>query len=57
VLSRWYDVEFQFENEALAKLKINGVLRKNQNIEYILITLKNLKNITYEIKENKIIIK
>ena len=56
-MARWYDVEFYFENEELANLKINGVLSKNQNIEYILITLKNIKNISYEINENKIYIK
>lgn len=57
VLSRWYDVEFNFENVELSKLKINGVLRKNQNIEHILITLKNLENIQYNIHGKTINIK
>jgi ferric-dicitrate binding protein FerR (iron transport regulator) len=57
VLSRWYNVEFNFENQALAQLKINGVLSKDQNIEFILITLQNLENIDYKITENVIIIK
>ena len=45
------------KNEEVANLKINGVLSKNQNIEYILITLKNIENINYQIKGNKIYIK
>lgn len=57
VLSRWYDVEFYFDNDVIKKLKINGVLRKDQNIEHVLIALKNIKNISYEINENRIYIK
>jgi len=57
VLERWYNVEFSFKSEDVANLKINGVLSKNQNIEYILITLKNIENIKYQIKGNKILIK
>ena len=57
VLARWYDVNISFEDETIADMHINGVLSKDQNIEYILITLKNIKNINYEINENNITIK
>lgn len=57
VLTRWYDVEFIIENEALQNLKFNGTLGRNQNIEIVLLTLKNTNNISYEIIEKTIIIK
>jgi len=57
VLARWYNVEFHFENKALEQFKINGVVSKDQNIEYFLFTLKNIENITYKIKDNHIYIK
>ncbi len=57
LLSRWYNVEFIIENKNLFKIKFNGVLSKNQNIENILQSFKNTNNIKYEIKENKIYLK
>lgn len=58
VLSRWYDVEVTFENATLEKVKFNGVLNKNQNIEDILTGIKNTNFInTYDIKDKKITIK
>lgn len=57
VLARWYNVEFHFENEALKQFKINGVISKDQNVEYFLFTLKNIENITYQIKDKHIYIK
>lgn len=57
VLARWYNVEFHFENKVLENLKINGVVSKNQNVEYFLFTLKNIEKIKYEIKDKKIYIK
>lgn len=58
VLSRWYDVEVQFENSEIEEVKFNGVLKKNQSLEDILTTLQTTKSINgYEIKNKKIIIK
>ena len=58
VLSRWYDVEVSFENITLEKVKFNGVLNKNQNIEDILTGIKNTNFINaYDIKDKKITIK
>lgn len=57
VLARWYNVEFHFENKALEQFKINGVISKNQNVEYFLFTLKNIENINYSIKDKHIYIK
>ena len=59
VLSRWYDTEVIFTNKDLENIKFNGVLNKNQNIEEILITIKNTKIINeYEITDsNQILLK
>lgn len=58
VLSRWYDVDFQFANEEIKKSKFNGVLGKDQKVEDILKIIKNFKVINdYEITNKKIILK
>ncbi|MBF4471780.1 FecR family protein [Flavobacterium sp. HJJ] len=58
VLSRWYDTDIVFADPALGNVKFNGVLNKNQNLEDILTTIKNINFINaYEKKDNKIIIK
>ena len=58
VLSRWYDTDFVFSNKDLEEVKFNGVLSKNQNIEDILLTIKNTNFINaYEIHKNTIILK
>lgn len=43
ILSRWYDIDVVFENTALKSddLKFRGVLGKNQNIQTILLAMKN----------------
>ncbi|MDO5968495.1 FecR family protein [Flavivirga aquimarina] len=58
VLSRWYDVEVIFENEAIENEEFIGILRKNQEIQEILKSIENfgiIKN--YKIYDKKIIIK
>jgi len=58
VLSRWYDTEVVFFNQNIEEIKFNGVLSKNQNIEDILITIKNTNFINaYEIHKNTITLK
>ena len=57
-MERWYDVTIEFENKALEDIKFIGTFRKDQNIEYILITLKNSNIInSYEIQNRKVILK
>lgn len=58
VLSRWYDVDIEFADPAVGNVKFNGVLNKNQKLEDILTTIKNINFITaYEIKNHNVIIK
>jgi ferric-dicitrate binding protein FerR (iron transport regulator) len=58
VLSRWYDLDVKFENDALKNAGFNGIIGKDQKIEEILEIIKNygiLKE--YEIKEKTVILK
>ncbi|RXG25904.1 FecR family protein [Leeuwenhoekiella marinoflava] len=57
VLSRWYDVEFNFLNENVRQEKFVGILSKNQDIDQILLQIKNLGIINnYKIEKNEIAI-
>jgi ferric-dicitrate binding protein FerR (iron transport regulator) len=58
VLSRWYDVEVEFQNKAIESEEFIGVLGKNQNLENILLSIKNFGVIKdYQIKNRKVILK
>ncbi|UGU16478.1 DUF4974 domain-containing protein [Sinomicrobium kalidii] len=58
VLSRWYDIEVEFSNETTPKEEFIGVLSKNQDIEKILLQIKNSGMINdYEIDNRKVILK
>tara|TARA_R110002049_G_scaffold309284_1_gene520088 strand:+ start:10347 stop:11522 length:1176 start_codon:yes stop_codon:yes gene_type:complete len=41
ILSRWYDVEVVFENEAIKYEEFMGVLMKDRNIDEVLTSIKN----------------
>tara|TARA_R110002049_G_scaffold306093_3_gene503989 strand:- start:8901 stop:10034 length:1134 start_codon:yes stop_codon:yes gene_type:complete len=58
VLSRWYDMEVEFENEALKQERFNGRIKKSYSIEDILTAIKNTNIIkNYEINNKKVILK
>lgn len=58
VLSRWYDMQVEFENKELESIGFSGVLGKEQTIREILETLKNINAIkNYEINKKKVILK
>ena len=57
-LSRWYDIEVDFESPDLKKVGFNGVVGKDQNIKEILDIIKNFGVIKdYEVINKKVIIK
>ncbi|WP_136468618.1 FecR family protein [Flagellimonas onchidii] len=56
VLARWYDVDFEFKNEAIKHEAFTGVLNKNQNLEHILHTIKNTNNMKFKTDAKKIIL-
>lgn len=57
VLSRWYDVDFLFENAEVKNVKFNGVFNKDQNIEHILTIIQDTKEAIFEKKDGVIIIR
>ncbi|RAV29161.1 FecR domain-containing protein [Sinomicrobium soli] len=58
VLSRWYDTEIEFSDPGLEKVRFNGVLSKDQDLEEILKIIQNTNFIhAYEIKNRKVIIR
>lgn len=58
VLSRWYDVDIIIENKSLEEIRFNGELSKNQNLEDILLLIKNTNYINdYENENKKVILK
>ena len=58
VLARWYDIDFEFNDESLENVKFNGVLLKKQSLEEILTIIKETEFINaYEITAKKITIK
>ncbi len=58
VLSRWYDLDAVFLDKEVEEIKFIGVLSKNQNIEDILNTIKDLGFInSYKINDKKIILR
>lgn len=58
VLERWYNVDILFFNKEIENVRFKGSLKKNQNLEQILESIKNTKYINaYEINNNTIIIK
>tara|TARA_R110002050_G_C8963169_1_gene514802 strand:+ start:2265 stop:3428 length:1164 start_codon:yes stop_codon:yes gene_type:complete len=57
VLTRWYDVDVVFKNEAIENEEFIGVLGKDQNIEEILINIKNFGIIEhYEINDKEVVL-
>lgn len=57
LMERWYDLDIDLQNTKHESIVLSGSLSKNQDINTILLSLKNLKNIEYEINEKHIIIK
>lgn len=58
VVSRWYDVDVQFANQDMGKVRFNGVFRKDENLEEILefIQATNFLN-SYEVSNKKVLLK
>lgn len=57
VLSRWYDVDVVFQNEAIKNMKFNGILRKSQHLDEILNIIENTNEVSHEINQKTITMK
>jgi len=54
VLSRWYDVDVNFQKKELEDMKFNGRFKKEQKLENILEIIENTKRARFELNGNKI---
>lgn len=57
VLSRWYDVEFDFENEILKEERYSGAITKYRSLDYILNIIEKTNDLKFYYDYDKIIIK
>ncbi len=57
VLSRWYDVEIEFENKEIEKVRFTGVFNKRQQIDNILSIISGSNGIDYEINGKTVVLK
>ncbi len=56
-LSRWYDVKVVFENQEMRQERFSGVLRRSQNIEYLLDILQKTGDVEFVINDKQITVK
>ncbi|SKB80346.1 FecR family protein [Salegentibacter holothuriorum] len=54
VLSRWYDIEVEFEQKTLQEIKFNGRFKQQQKLKNILHIIENTKRARFELNGNKI---
>lgn len=57
VLSRWYDIEVNIDNNTVENVEFNGVFNKKQNLENILSIIENTNEAKFETVGNTIIVK
>uniref|UniRef100_UPI0032162EEE FecR family protein n=1 Tax=uncultured Draconibacterium sp. TaxID=1573823 RepID=UPI0032162EEE len=57
ILSRWYDIDVEFENDTKKKLKFTGEIARYENLEKMLQLIEKTQEVRFEKKENKIRIK
>lgn len=56
-LQKWYDVDFQFNTNDLKKLRFTGMVKKEHSVNYFLKVLEKTTNISFEINEQRVLIK
>jgi transmembrane sensor len=56
-VSRWYDLEIQFENIAAMYIKFTGEIKRYENFEKILALIEKTNEVTFEIDGNSVTVK
>ena len=54
ILARWYNVDFEFNNQNIKTIKFSGNLKRYDNIQTILVQLSKTNEITFSAYENTI---
>ncbi len=55
-LSRWFDISYEFKDEALKNVRFTGGFRKYDNINHIIKMIGEITNVSFNIVDNKVII-
>ena len=55
-LGRWYNIEFQFDQEDIKQLKFTGAVKKEYSIEYILIMLGAMTDVEFKQEGDQVIV-
>ncbi len=55
-LSRWYNIDFFFDNDTLKEIRFSGTINKDNPLSTIIETLKQTNYFNYEVNENSILI-
>lgn len=55
-LTKWFEVEFVFENEQVSAQRFTGMIRKDHDIEYFIKVLEKTTNLSFQYQESQIII-
>lgn len=55
-LARWYDFEYEFENDKIKDYHFSGRLDNTENISTLLNMLEMTTNVEFKFKDNKIVI-
>src|SRR5690606_26499277 len=56
-ISRWYDVQFEFENQVQNQDKFSGSISRYDNLSTILDIMKEASDLNFKIENRKIIVK
>ncbi|SHG20261.1 FecR family protein [Pedobacter caeni] len=55
-VSRWYDVEIEFQNEDLKELEFGGIVKRSEKVSQVLKMLEMTKELSFKLEGRKIII-
>mgnify|MGYP004534593255 CR=1 FL=1 len=55
-LERWYDISYEFKDEALENIRFTGGFRKYDDIHLIVDMIKEITDVAFKIEGNKVII-
>lgn len=53
-LSRWYDVEFAFDDSSVADIRFTGAFRRGDSLNAILEVFRHTRSVDYRIDENRV---
>ena len=56
VLSRWYDVEFVFEDHKVRSISFFGTMKRDKPLAFILDRISDTKTISYKMEDGKVIV-